>query len=531
MYHDGLAAKSMVELNISSIDEIAVSSTTSRTPETRYDRPEANVPRVSSYGYVQGPNTLTNSLSSLDQRSTRGAVYVQPLSITLTTTLPIARDIENSQLYMEVGSAAEMMYNTKINPPRLRGGTMLGFIEYLTQNDSADPQVQYTFLLTYRSFTTGQELFNLLRDRWKLQLPCGLSKHGEEPWLSEKQTFVRLRITSIIKVWLDDFWMETDVKANQQLLTKIMRFSNDMVRPVSPSQAICLEMAIEQRKVHNNKQTPIPMAPANVEASSLTPQKLSKRIQILRTDKKEFAEQLTIIDSELFRKVTAGECLWKTWPQLDGEFSCTESVRALILHCNKLSNWIARTILEQQDSKRQAEVIAHCVILAERCRTLDNFSSLTSILAGLGTTSIRRLSTTWSKVSTSTTTSLESMRKLMSSTGNFEAYRETLRNTTPPCVPFLGVYLADLKYIESGIPSTLQPRNLINYTKLSKFAAVIREMNQNQRAHYSLRPMLELKAMIVREIQSTADPIEMHAWSMSVGQHVESSESSPARAD
>lgn len=35
-------------------------------------------------------------------------------------------------------------------------------------------------------------------------------------------------------------------------------------------------------------------------------------------------------------------------------------------------------------------------------------------------------------------TTLESMRKLMSSNKNFFEYRETLHKANPPCIPFFG---------------------------------------------------------------------------------------------
>lgn len=61
-----------------------------------------------------------------------------------------------------------------------------------------------------------------------------------------------------------------------------------------------------------------------------------------------------------------------------------------------------------------------------------------SIISGLGTTPIYRLYMTWPQINPRIRNVLEDMKLLMASTKNFGKYRETLRLTNPPCVPFLG---------------------------------------------------------------------------------------------
>jgi hypothetical protein len=74
----------------------------------------------------------------------------------------------------------------------------------------------------------------------------------------------------------------------------------------------------------------------------------------------------------------------------------------------------------------------------QKCRQLNNFSTLTSIISALGTAPIHRLNRTWSAVNQRSMATLESMRKLMGSTKNFAEYRDTLHRANPPCIPFFG---------------------------------------------------------------------------------------------
>lgn len=74
----------------------------------------------------------------------------------------------------------------------------------------------------------------------------------------------------------------------------------------------------------------------------------------------------------------------------------------------------------------------------QKCRIMNNFSTLTSIVSALGTAPILRLNRTWAQVNPKTNATLESMRQLMASTKNFGQYREKLHAANPPCIPFLG---------------------------------------------------------------------------------------------
>ena len=43
--------------------------------------------------------------------------------------------------------------------------------------------------------------------------------------------------------------------------------------------------------------------------------------------------------------------------------------------------------------------------------------------------------------------------------------REAVHRCDPPCIPYLGMYLSDLTFIEEGTPNMTE-ENLINYSKM-----------------------------------------------------------------
>ncbi|KAL1304191.1 hypothetical protein AAFC00_000614 [Neodothiora populina] len=426
---------------------------------------------------------------------------------------------EEAPDFLKLDHEGEIAYDTKVQPAQLRGGTLTGLVEQLTRHDRLDSPFNNTFLLTYRSFTTATELFEMLVKRWSVQPAYGLNGSEMQVWVDKKQKPIRFRVVNILKSWFEHYWMEENDESSQQLMQRVYAFAKETVASTSTPGAGPLMTAIEQRMrgqdatskrlvlTLNTASTPTPIIPKNI-----------KKLKFLDIDALEFARQLTIIESRLYCKIKPTECLNKTWQKklAPGEADPASNVKALILHSNQLTNWVAQMILTQADVKRRVIVIKHFVSVADKCRQLNNFSTLTSIISALGTAPIHRLGRTWAQVNQKTQATLEVMRKLMGSTKNFNEYRDALHKANPPCIPFFGVYLTDLTFIEDGIPSIIKKTNLINFAKRAKTAEVIRDIQQYQNVPYPLQPVPELQDYILTNMQTAGDVHEMYERSLAV---------------
>lgn len=141
---------------------------------------------------------------------------------------------------------------------------------------------------------------------------------------------------------------------------------------------------------------------------------------------------------------------------------------------------------------------------------------MTAITSALGTSPILRLARTWAQVNPKTMTVLESLRDLITTTKNFAQYREALHIANPPCIPFMGVYLTDLVFIEDGIPSIVKNTELINFAKRSKTAEVIKEIQQYQNVPYALKEVHELQTWVLQQKDSAGDVSDMYERSLEV---------------
>ncbi|KAL1969724.1 hypothetical protein VTN77DRAFT_8277 [Rasamsonia byssochlamydoides] len=424
---------------------------------------------------------------------------------------------EETPWFLKFDHEGEVFYDTKADVPTLKCGTLTGLVEQLTRHDKLDASFNNTFLLTYRSFTTANELFDMLVQRFCIQPPAGLTPDELQMWIDRKQKPIRFRVVNILKSWFENFWMEPNDEANMELLQRVYAFTKDSIATTKTPGSPQLLSVIEQR-LRGQDTTVKRMVPTQNAAvpPPILPKNM-KKLRFLDIDATEFARQLTIIESRLYSKIRPTECLNKTWQKkvAPGEAEPAANVKALILHSNQLTNWVAEMILTQSDVKKRVVVIKHFVNVADKCRALNNYSTLTAIISALGTAPIHRLSRTWAQVSGRTAAILEQMRKLMASTKNFGEYRETLHQANPPCIPFFGVYLTDLTFIEDGIPSHT-PSDLINFNKRAKTAEVIRDIQQYQNVPYQLQPVPELQDYILSNMQAAGDVHEMYDRSLEV---------------
>ncbi|CEJ58242.1 hypothetical protein PMG11_06907 [Penicillium brasilianum] len=439
---------------------------------------------------------------------------------TVTREPPVrepVREPEETPWFLKMDHEGEVFYDTKADVPILKCGTLAGLVEHLTRHDKLDASFNNTFLLTYRSFTTASELFEMLVQRFNILPPFGLNADDLQMWTDRKQKPIRFRVVNILKSWFDHFWMEPNDEVNMDLLRRVHAFTKDSIATTKTPGAPTLLAVIEQRLRGQDISVKRLVPTQNTAAPPPIIPKNMKKLKFLDIDPTEFARQLTIIESRLYSKIRPTECLNKTWQKKVGpdEPEPASNVKALILHSNQLTNWVAEMILTQGDVKKRVVVIKHFVNVADKCRALNNYSTLTSIISALGTAPIHRLGRTWGQVSGRTSAILEQMRRLMASTKNFGEYRETLHLANPPCIPFFGVYLTDLTFIEDGIPS-LTPSELINFNKRAKTAEVIRDIQQYQNVPYLLQPVPELQDYILSNLQASGDVHDMYDRSLEI---------------
>ncbi|XP_054916693.1 ras-specific guanine nucleotide-releasing factor 2 isoform X6 [Poeciliopsis prolifica] len=198
----------------------------------------------------------------------------------------------------------------------------------------------------------------------------------------------------------------------------------------------------------------------------------------------EMAEQITLLDHIVFRSIPYEEFLGQGWMKVD-KTERTPYIMKTSQHFNDMSNLVASQIMAHSDVGARASSIEKWLAVADICRCLNNYNGVLEITSALNRSAIYRLKKTWAKVCKQTKALMDRLQKIVSSEGRFKNLRETLKNCNPPCVPYLGMYLTDLAFIEEGTPNFTQ-EGLVNFSKMRMISHIIREIRQFQQAPYRI---------------------------------------------
>ena len=193
--------------------------------------------------------------------------------------------------------------------------------------------------------------------------------------------------------------------------------------------------------------------------------------------------------------------------RLQLEYSCFDGWWLLTLHpqFNTLPMWVISVVLKEEQQKARTRLVEHFVTIAMKCRELNNFHAILGILGGLKVrvvygntlhrtvggvgvlvliyshdwivdralqhTSVKRLTKTWQGVANRINTQLQvpilqrllslstynsqmkmqDLSSLMSIDDNWGNFRKALTNCGLPAMPYIGVLLKDLLFLEDGI--------------------------------------------------------------------------------
>ncbi|XP_048414648.1 ras-specific guanine nucleotide-releasing factor RalGPS1-like isoform X1 [Stegostoma tigrinum] len=175
---------------------------------------------------------------------------------------------------------------------------------------------------------------------------------------------------------------------------------------------------------------------------------------VLKVTPEEFASQITLMDIPVFKAIQPEELTSCGWNKKDKHILAPNIV-AFTRRFNQVSFWIVREILTAQTLKIRAEILSHFIKLAKKLLELNNLHSLMAVVSGLQSAPIFRLSKTWALVSRKDKATFEKLDYLVTKEDNYKRMREFISSLRMvPCIPYLGIYLLDLIYIDSAYPAS-----------------------------------------------------------------------------
>ncbi|XP_055716567.1 ras-specific guanine nucleotide-releasing factor 2-like [Phlebotomus papatasi] len=218
--------------------------------------------------------------------------------------------------------------------------------------------------------------------------------------------------------------------------------------------------------------------------SLLTPPLSPSKESIETLSALEIAEQMTYLDHQIFLAIRSEEFLGQAWMKADKK-SRAEHIIQMTKRFNDGSRLVSSEIISRSSMAARVAAIEKWTAVADICRCLHNFNGVLQICAAFTNAAVFRLKKTWDKVPKTIKQTNIKLQAVVCSDGRFRAMREVLHRCDPPCIPYLGMYLTDLSFIEEGTPD-FTPDGLLNFSKMRMIAHVIREIRHFQQTPYKI---------------------------------------------
>ncbi|KPP73286.1 ral guanine nucleotide dissociation stimulator-like 2-like [Scleropages formosus] len=371
----------------------------------------------------------------------------------------------------------------------VKAGTEEKLVLHLLRSFSVgDGSFVSVFLATYRSFTTARRVLDILTDR--LQSPPGGNK------ASPNRTAFNKAVCAVFATWLDEYKEDFLSLGDPDPILRLV--------PLLPAELSGSEVKKRLLKIAEelSERTLLSDSPTDSVTSLISPTatQTSKfdATNILGFPAELIAEQLTMIETELFVRLVPYHCLGSLWSQRDkkGREGVCWSVRATVKQFNRLANAVTASCLwdTSLQSQQRARLLEKWI---RECHRRKNFSSLYAIVSALQSNPLHRLRKTWVETDREAVKRYEELSDIFSEKDNYSQCRELLKEQSPVnvdtkvnnrrrtgsvtrgTVPYLGIFLTDLTMLDTAVKDNLE-NGYINFDKRRREFEVLSQIKHLQ---------------------------------------------------
>uniref|UniRef100_A0A480M396 Ral guanine nucleotide dissociation stimulator-like 2 n=2 Tax=Sus scrofa TaxID=9823 RepID=A0A480M396_PIG len=399
---------------------------------------------------------------------------------------------------------------------RLRAGTLEALVRHLLDAGTSGADVTFTaaFLATHRAFTSTPAVLGLVADRLE-------ALESRPPDELERTKGVAI---SVLSTWLashpEDFGSE--VKGQLDRLESFLLRTGYAAGEGVGGGGADLIRNLRSRVDPQPPDLPKPLAlPGDPPADPTD-------VLVFLAD--HLAEQLTLLDAELFLNLVPSQCLGALWGHRDrpGHAHLCPSVRATVTQFNRVAGAVVSSVLGATSTgegpgevtvrplrpPQRARLLEKWIRVAEECRLLRNFSSVYAVVSALQSSPVHRLRVAWGEAARDSLRVFSNLCQIFSEEDNYSQSRELLlqegklQPSLEPTskksprsgsrgggvVPYLGTFLKDLVMLDAASKDELE-NGYINFDKRRKEFAVLSELRrlQNECRGYDLRPDPEIQ--------------------------------------
>lgn len=314
---------------------------------------------------------------------------------------------------------------------------------------------------------------------------------GPDPKSAEFEKFdrdcssIRAGVLKLLQVWV-----------NNPLV------ANDFARTAGFPEALlsfCSEWGINSKELNVLQRSSSRLGKSGSVVNLDSGTRSRRKEKVFELPVQNVAQQLTLIEYTLLNDIRLTELYGQAWNK-EGKDERAPNVLKYISWFNRVSRWVCTEIITLSGEVERAAAITKFIEIGKELFLLNNFNGVIEILSALHSSSIARLKDSWALVQKPTLVSLEELDLLMSSDGNFRYYRSLLERTPPPVVPYLGLLLTDLTFLDDANLTQLKGgkdgSKLLNLQKIRMMANVLKLFKKCLSVNYIIREMRSIRALL-----------------------------------
>ena len=337
-------------------------------------------------------------------------------------------------------------------------------IEKMTHEKEEDSEFYRTVLYTYKWYFTEIEMFTLLLERFMVVLPLCISTSERKALLETVVPKIQIKVLIFIKDWfkLHSMIIKEDIqiqKAFLELLLIIISYKDSGKWVNLPiSQLInSFESLIKDEKTIKEQRKPTGRVTCLSEL-------FVPVLSIL--DYAHFtAKQLCTFDLDNLKRVKMSEFYKKAWTKPDRHIHAP-NLTYIAEMSTKLSRFTSYLVLMNKKDSVRVMMYEYILELCDNLIRLKNFNSAFSIYLGIASQAVQRLKELIEpSLGKEYIDMLRCLKKFFSPSNNMEHLRARQNEAKTPAVPYLGIYLGDLNFLEE-LPDYLDKgQSVVNFKK------------------------------------------------------------------